>query len=162
MTAPIAEVTVENVDHVLTLIEKMPRRISRKHLRRATNQSAALLRKELRATAPKESGKLRKNIISKGRKAGRTYTKATVYVRAAERTQGREYGGQFMATGNTAGRAALDPKDSFYWRFVEYGTKYQPAQHFIRDAGKKMLDPVTRHIFAETERGIIEELRKAK
>ena len=151
-------VKIEGADELQNLMRTVQPRVRKKHLRRSTTQSAALVRDAVRKAAPVDTGKLRKNIRSKSRKGKRFYTKASVFINVADRTQGREISGKFMSTGNKG----ADKKDAYYWRFLEFGTKHQTAQPFIRPTAENMLRKVTAHIVSATRRGITEEVNKVK
>lgn len=151
-------VQLEGVDELIKFMKKAGPKLNGKHLRRATRQGAAMLRNEIRARAPSRTGRLMKNVVSLGRRSKRTYVKASVTVRVAQASQKRSVTGRFKR-GN---RGRDDPKDAFYWRFLEYGTKNMPAQPFIRPAAEAMFPKITRHVIQETNRGLREELQKAK
>ena len=151
---------LEGAKELERVLKRLPLNVQKKHLRRAVRQGAALVRNEARAAAPKRSGKLRKNIRSKGRRGKRFYVAASVFVNVAERTpQKREISGRFMSSGGDAD--AEDPKDAFYWRFLEFGTKRMSAQPFIRPAADRMFRRVVDHVVSETDRGVRSEIKRA-
>lgn len=150
---------LEGVEAITKAFKLLPPRMVKKHLRRSVNQGAALIRDLARQRAPVGTGKLRKNIISKGRRGKRTYLKSSVMIRVGPRTQQHDIAtGKFMGGGDFRN----DPKDSFYWRFIERGTKHFAAKPFIRPAVDSGFSRVVNKITKATTRGIINELQATK
>jgi HK97 gp10 family phage protein len=152
---------LQGADELLKAMRQVEPKLRKKHLRRAVTQGAAQVRNEVRRRAPVNTGRLKRNIISKGRRGKRTYVKSSVFVRTAEREQEHDIStGQFMATtGKKESRS--DPKDAYYWIFIERGTKHRPATPFIRPAVAAKFKPVVNHVINETNKGIRSEIRKA-
>lgn len=96
-------------------LTQLPKDIQAKALRNLATAGARELAKEVKARAPSDTGKLRRNIMVKSFKARNGRARAYVGI--------REQGG---------GKA--DPKDSFYWKFLEFGTSTIQARPFIRPA----------------------------
>ncbi|NDL70509.1 HK97-gp10 family putative phage morphogenesis protein [Vreelandella alkaliphila] len=83
--------------------------------RQGARAGAAVVRDEARRRAPKRTGKLAKNIVAvTARVSDQNRSSAGVRVRS----QGK----------------AADPKNAFYWKFVELGTSKMPPAPFIRPA----------------------------
>ncbi len=146
-------VNVGNLDH---LLRTLPRKMTNKHVRRATRQGAAMVRDRIKQIAPVRDrrnlgyrkgnrrpppGRLRRLVRSKGRRGKRTYTKASVFYP----TEG----------------AGHDRKNAFYWRFVNFGTRHMPPQPYIDVAAAQMFRPVVRHTVKEVNTGIRVEMRRA-
>lgn len=93
-------------------------------LRAATTAGAALLQREVIALAPERTGKLKRNILVRTLKSRRGDIGSGVYVSGSS-----PYG----AHSDTSMKAD-DPRNAFYWRFLELGTSTLPAHSFIRPA----------------------------
>ena len=109
MAAKVATVSVEGLPFVRRQLEDFLPKEARAILRRATLKIASRVRNDIRAAAPRVSGRLRKAIVSKRAGGSRDVPSAEVRI--------------------TQGRGAKH--DAFYWRFVEYGTKTAAAHPFI-------------------------------
>lgn len=150
---------IDGMAEVQRMLKTISPRITKKNLRRAVNQGAAIVGKEARRRAPKREGRLRRNIKWKRRKGKSTYAKSSVYVQVGERTQQHELStGHFMPG---SGSFKDDPKDAFYWRFIERGTKYIVARPFIRPAVSSKFRVVVNHVRDELTRGVRTEVRRA-
>ena len=103
---------VEGLPEIQRALERVAPRESRRILRRALGKMASDMRREIKASAPVDTGTLRRAIRSKLDRGSRESVEASVRI--------------------TTGRKARD--DAWYWRFVEYGTKKRPARHLIRQA----------------------------
>lgn len=126
------------LDQDLKLLSKVEQR---KSIKKGLRKGANLLRDETRRRAPVQTGKLKKNIVS-----GQRGNMAGVYIR----------GTNDEGTNSDTTMKADDPKNAFYWRFVEYGTSRSPAKPFIRPAFD------SKEVEAEKEviKGIMEDIDK--
>ncbi|WP_414440459.1 HK97-gp10 family putative phage morphogenesis protein [Burkholderia sp. 22PA0099] len=97
-------------------LQKLAKSQTRAVLRKATVAGAKVLAAGARKRAPKETGKLRKNIKAAALKQKDAPGLAVAGVRVS--TKG----------------GADSPTNAFYWRFVELGTRYSRAEPFIRPA----------------------------
>ena len=106
-------------------LEALSRAENNKVLRDATRAGAEVLKEEVKNRAPERSGKLKKNVVvvtQKGRRRG-------------EITSGVHIRGVNPDTGNSDNTMKADnPRNAFYWRFVELGTSNMPAHPFVRPA----------------------------
>jgi HK97 gp10 family phage protein len=107
-------------------LKEMPKRVARKHLRGSVAKGATLIRTEARNLAPVDTGEMRKDIQVKRERSPDNVASYSVFVRSGKKSR-------------LAGRARNVDKDSFYWRFLEFGTVKVAAQPFMRPAfeGKK-------------------------
>ena len=84
-----------------------------------------MLKEEVIARAPERTGKLKKNVVVLTQRSRRR----------GEITSGVHIRGRNMRTGNSDNTMkASDPRNAFYWRFVEMGTINMPAHPFVRPA----------------------------
>ncbi|MDI9093606.1 HK97-gp10 family putative phage morphogenesis protein [Providencia rettgeri] len=132
-------------------LELLSQAESNKVLRQATYAAASVLRDEVRAKAPKRTGKLARNIVASNqriRKKGEV--SAGVYVRGTNKA------------GNNSDNSmkAKDPRNSYYWRFLEDGTAKMPPQPFIRPAFDSKADAAAEFAINKLNQAIDEALRK--
>ncbi|WP_373657447.1 HK97-gp10 family putative phage morphogenesis protein, partial [Escherichia coli] len=94
-------------------------------LRDATRAGAEVLKEEVIDRAPVRTGKMRKNVVvltQKSRRKGEI--SSVVHIRGVN-----------PRTGNSDNTMKADnPRNAFYWRFVEMGTIKAPAHPFVRPA----------------------------
>lgn len=105
-------------------LELLSRAENNKVLRDATRAGAEVLRDEVIARAPRRTGKLAKNVVVVTQKARRRGEIASgVHIRGTS------------PTGNSDNTMkASNPRNAFYWRFVELGTINMPPHPFVRPA----------------------------
>lgn len=103
--------------------ERLSRSLQRKVAREAAMAGVRVARDAARAAAPKDTGRLERNIIARS-------------VRQSETPGGATAGVAVRGINNsgTSDRSMKtdDPKNAFYWRFVELGTSTAAANPFIR------------------------------
>jgi HK97 gp10 family phage protein len=106
-------------------LEMLSKAENNKVLRDATRAGAQVIREEVIAKAPVKTGKTRKNVVVVTQKSRRR----------GEISSGVHIRGVNPLTGNSdTSMRASDPKNAFYWRFVELGTVNAPAHPFVRPA----------------------------
>ena len=106
-------------------LELLSRAENNKVLRDATRAGAEVLKDEVVERAPERTGKLKKNVVVVTQKSRRR----------GEISSGIHIRGRNMRTGNSDNTMkASDPRNAFYWRFVEMGTVNMPPHPFIRPA----------------------------
>lgn len=103
-------------------LEGMAANVQRNTLRKAVSSGAAIIRNEAKALAPVDTGEMRRDIqMKRERTPDSQIATYAVYVRSGKKSR-------------LAGRARNVERDSFYWRFVEFGTSKMAAQPFMRPA----------------------------
>ncbi len=106
-------------------LEALSRAENNKVLRDATRAGAEVLKEEVIARAPVRTGKLKKNVVVVTQKSRRR----------GEISSGVHIRGVNPRTGNSDNTMkANNPRNAFYWRFVELGTANMPAHPFVRPA----------------------------
>ncbi|AOR64861.1 HK97-gp10 family putative phage morphogenesis protein [Pectobacterium wasabiae] len=106
-------------------LEKLSRAENNKVLRDATRAGADVLKEEVIDRAPVNTGKMRKNVVVVTQKSRRK----------GEISSGVHIRGVNPNTGNSDNKMkASNPRNAFYWRFVEMGTVNMPAHPFVRPA----------------------------
>lgn len=119
--------------------------VARKVVRQALRKIASTIRDAIAAAAPKLTGKLAENIaVTTAFSAARGIVKSRVIVR----TEGK----------------ASDPRNAFYWRFVNFGhltrpgksgaQHFVPGQPFVSSAGNAAQDYAADEFFSDLEAGI--------
>lgn len=104
-------------------LEQFSDRIARNALRGAVSAGAAIIRSEARRLAPKDTGEMVRDIMIKRAREVKGSGLITYHV--------------FVRTGKKsrmAGKKRNISRDSFYWRFVEFGTSKMSAKPFMRPA----------------------------
>lgn len=106
-------------------LEALSRAENNKVLRDATRAGAEVLKDEVIARAPVRTGKLKKNVVVVTQKSRRRGDISSgVHIRGVNPNSGN--------SDNTM--KANNPRNAFYWRFVEMGTANMPPHPFIRPA----------------------------
>ena len=106
-------------------LKKLGPKVAKNGLRRATSAGAAIVRNDARKRAPVDTGEMKRDIMMKREKDVRggdtTGAVYTVFVRSGKKSR-------------LAGKARNVERDSYYWKFVEFGTAKMPARPFLRPA----------------------------
>ena len=100
-------------------LETLSRAENNKVLRDATRAGAEVMRDAVVERAPERTGKLKKNVV--------------VLTQRSKR-RGEIISGVHIRGHSDNSMKASDPRNAFYWRFVELGTINMPAHPFIRPA----------------------------
>lgn len=125
-------------------------RTAKNTLRRAVSAGAAVVRNEARSRAPVDTGEMKKDIQMKREKdqrGGPLAARFSVFVRSGKKSR-------------LAGRARDVQKDSFYWKFVEYGTSKMPAQPFMRPSFESTKEEAVRVIGETLDQGVQQAARE--
>lgn len=131
-------------------LEALSKSQSRKVMRDATRSAATVFKDEAVKRAPRRTGKLAKNIVVMTQRDRNGDISSGVHVR-----------GTNPRTGNSDNKMkAGNPKNAFYWRFVELGTSNMAPVPFIRPAYDAKQDEATRVAFARANQAIDEALMK--
>lgn len=132
-------------------LELLSKAENNKVLRDATRAGAEVLKQEVENRAPVRTGKVKKNVVvvtQRGRRRG-------------EITSGVHIRGVNPRTGNSDTKMkASNPKNAFYWRFVELGTVDMPAHPFVRPAYDAKEAQATEAAFNRMNSAIDEVLSK--
>lgn len=86
-------------------------------MRSALNAGAQTIKKDVQARAPFNTGKMKKNVyVTRSRsESGPTQMTYIVGIRSGKKEE-------------------IKGRDAFYWRFLEFGTKFIAARPFLRPA----------------------------
>ena len=154
--AAAVELKLEGAAALRELLKQLPPAVGKKHMRRAIRQGIALVRNEIKTTAPVRTkvkqrgkgatrarpGRLRRLVRIKARRGKRGYLKVSLL---------------YPTEGD-----ANNPKNAFYWRFVEEGTRFMPGVHYIQRAADSNFQAIVRKVITETSNGVREEIAKAR
>lgn len=68
-----------------------------------------------------------------------------------------------IASGEIAGKGKANPGgDTFYWRFLEFGTQNIEAKSFMRDAMKESAQPAKDEFVKQYDKAVDRAIRRAK
>ncbi len=150
------EVKLQGVEELEKLLDQLPPRLRKKHWRRAIRRGIALVRDDIKQTAPMREpgtagknrpkpGRLRRLVRIRPRRPKRGYLKISLFYPVLKE----------LGTTN-------DPKNAFYWRFVVDGTRFMPANDFVKRSVDSKFTSVLATVIAETNAGVREEINKMK
>ena len=132
-------------------LETLSRAENNKVLRDATRAGAGVLRYEVIARAPLQTGMLKKKVVVMTQKARRR----------GEISSGVHIRGVNPNTGNSDNTMkASNPRNAFYWRFVEMGTSKMAAHPFVRPAFDVRQEEASRVALTRMNQAIDEVLSK--
>lgn len=132
-------------------LEALSRAENNKVLRDATRAGAEVLKEEVIDRAPVRTGKLKKNVVVVTQKSRRR----------GEISSGVHIRGVNPHTGNSDNSMKSDnPRDAFYWSFVELGTANMPAHPFVRPAYDTREEEAASAAIARMNQAIDEVLSK--
>lgn len=139
------------LDEIARDLETLSRAENNKVLRDATRAGAEVLREEVIQRAPERTGKMKKNVVILTQKARRR----------GEISSGVHIRGVNPRTGNSDNTMKTNnPRNAFYWRFVELGTVNMPAHPFVRPAFDTRQEQAAQAAMERMNRAIDEVLSK--
>ena len=139
------------LDEIARDLETLSRAENNKVLRDATRAGAEVLREEVIQRAPERTGKMKKNVVILTQKARHR----------GEISSGVHIRGVNPRTGNSDNTMkANNPRNAFYWRFVELGTVNMPAHPFVRPAFDTRQEQAAQAAMERMNRAIDEVLSK--
>lgn len=142
-------VRIEGLRELNRNLAKLDDRIARNVLNRSVSAGARVIRDEARMNAPIDEGNLKRNIISKKRRARKGQANWIVGVRGINE-----------ATGNSDNSMKTrDPRNSFYARFVEMGTSKSAPHPFMAPAYEAKRGAAVEAIKVSLREGIERESR---
>lgn len=132
--AESTKVTIEGLDPILAKLATMKEDMQDKALKSAVRGGASLIARNARKNAPELTGALKKNIRVQYAKKTSERTGDVMYrvgVRGGARSV-KTY--TFKTRFSSKGRTKTTGSDTFYWRFLEFGTAKMRAKPFLRKA----------------------------
>jgi HK97 gp10 family phage protein len=145
--AHIIEYAIVGLDAVRAKLLDMTPTIRRKYARKALRKGAEVVKKV--ATTPGIVPELLNPIYRRGRLARKPGTvRDAIAIRNSKDVNRTGDVGVFVnvrpAKGGERGR--YSPNDPFYWRFLEFGTKYMRKRPFLRVGGQQLEGQALREI----------------
>ncbi len=130
-------VMLRGLDGLLAALQALPPAVASKNggpARVALAKGAKVILEDARARAPKASGDMAKSLIMyrdrNPKKAGANER----YVIGVPRIKKKYANTKRNVRKGRQGKEYQIDGDTYYWRFIEFGTERQPAQPFIRPA----------------------------
>lgn len=162
MATPIR---VEGLDQLLKNMQQLPRELVSKNgglVRSALFKATKLVREEVRARAPVDTGNLQRNVIAvrdRDPKASGASERYVVAVRKKRYTKAAKEKAVKNKKGKINYRAS---GDAYYWRFVEFGTQNNRAQPFLRPGFEAQKGPAVDTFKDSLGTGIARVVRKMR
>lgn len=132
-----SSIKVQGLDQLLKNLEQLPQELVSKNgglVRTALFKATKRVRERARATAPRDTGNLSRNVIAvrdKEPRANGASERYVVTVRKKRWTKQAKERATRLQSGKIDYRRS---GDAYYWRWVEFGTATQRAQPFLRPA----------------------------
>lgn len=142
---------LEGFKELAEALRELGPRVARNTLRRAVSAGAVVIRNDARSRAPVDTGEMKKDIQVKRERDNRGLMVAnySVFVRTGKKSR-------------LSGAKRDVNKDSFYWRFVEFGTAKMAAQPFMRPAFEAKKEEAVARIGEVLDQGIQKAARELK
>ncbi|URJ84950.1 HK97 gp10 family phage protein [Pasteurella multocida] len=152
-------VKIKGLKQLQQAMDSLGRKTSNRIAVKAMRKGGAIVRDKARQNAPvlkenvshRRAGTLRKAISTRTKvsRGGKTHT--YIWVKGLSIKQVLKF------KDKTGKAGAYNPKDPFYWRFVEFGTSKMPAQPFLRPAFEQTKRQATKEIIETLHKEIIQE-----
>lgn len=155
-------VRVDGLKELQKAMQSLGRKTSNRIAVKAMRKGGAIVRDKARALAPvlKESvphrraGILRKSIQSRTKVGKNGRTDAYVWVKGISTKQVLKF------KKKSGKSSAYNPRDPFYWRYLEFGTSKMPARPFMRPAFQQSKEQAAQAIIDTLQQEIIAEAGK--
>lgn len=148
----MARTTLNGLDDILKNMESMRVGTKNKQIRKALRKALIPIRDQVKENAkkiddPETAEKIWRNVqIQSGKSTNKGEIKASVGIKGGAKKKGdkaRGVGG-----------------DTWYFRLIEYGTRFSPAIPFLRPAFEAKKTDAERIFTEEFRKGILEEIKK--
>lgn len=118
------KVEIRGAEELKARLEELSKRKMKNIARGYVTAAAAFLRDEIRSATPVDTGLLQRAIRAKRNRGEADVARASVFVSMKQRKPRKD----------GTSRVAKNGKEiaPFYWRFIEYGTRFRPARPFMR------------------------------
>lgn len=133
-------------------LKELGPRVARNSLRRAASAGATIIKDEARNLAPVDTDEMRRDIMVKRERENRDgglMASYSVFVRSGKKSR-------------LAGKRRNVQRDSYYWRFVEFGTSKMAAQPFLVPAFDMRKEDAIAAIGKSLREGIEKAAREGK
>ncbi|MBD1553632.1 HK97-gp10 family putative phage morphogenesis protein [Pseudomonas typographi] len=159
----MGEFKMQGVEGVVGKMRGLAPKLQRSGLKKSARRAMSIVRDAARAKAkaiddPATAEKIWKNIaVQESPKDSKREGGVVMRV-------GVMGGAQNLSLGGIAGKKTLKDNpggDTWYWRFIEFGTEHSRAEPFMRPALSENIDPVTERFATELSTEIDAALRGA-
>lgn len=152
-------VKVDGLQALSKAMGELGRKASNRISTKAMRKGGAIIRDNARAKAPelkkqvpnRKRGTVKKAITARTKIKGNGRTETIIWVKGLKTSQVLKFKGKSGRSG------AYNPKDPFYWRFLEFGTSKMPARPFLRPAFEQSKNQATKAIIETLRSEIIKE-----
>lgn len=128
---------LRGLDGLLSALQALPPAVASKNggpARVALARGAKVIRDDARARAPKDTGAMVANIVMQRDRQPQQSGANERYVVGVRGGARRYANTKRNARKGRAGKEYQTAGNTYYWRFIEFGTERQPAQPFLRPA----------------------------
>ncbi|TNH06632.1 HK97-gp10 family putative phage morphogenesis protein [Testudinibacter sp. TR-2022] len=155
-------VKVSGLKELQKAMGELGRKASNRIAVKAMRKGGAIVRDKARANAPvltenvphRKAGTVKKAISSRTKIGRNGKTNTYVWVKGLSTKQILKF------KGKTGKSGAFNPKDPFYWRFLEFGTSKMPAKPFMRPAFEQSKQQAAKAIIDTLRTEILKEGNK--
>lgn len=154
---------IQGLDAVIGKLKALEEEPRRKTTRFGLRKSANIIRDNARAHAERlDDPKTSQNIAANVAVAfDSRYSKRTGDLKMSVGVKGGAKGFA-AAVGELRGKGKANPGgDTFYWRFLEFGTENMAAQPFMRPAMDESIEPATNEFVKQFEKAIVRAIKRA-
>lgn len=147
-------IKIAGAAEALRLLRRLPVELQEKALQGAVRAGAKVVYDAAKALAPEDTGRLKRNIfLANGRKSD-VDAATLIGVRSPNAKQTARF------KRRTGLPASANPRDAFYWRFLEFGTSKMRARPFMRPAFDQNKEAAANTIITALRAGIETAFRK--
>lgn len=155
-------VKINGLNELQKAMNALGRKVSNRIAVKAMRKGGAIIRDKARANAPvlkekvphRKAGTLKKAIQSRTKVGKNGKTNTYVWVKGLSTKQILKF------KDKTGKGSAYNPRDPFYWRFIEFGTSKMPARPFLRPAFEQSKAKAAEEIITTLHDEIIREGHK--
>ena len=137
---------IEGLDQIVKAMEQMADEIKGDPLRASLRKGVLPILNDARDRAPRDSGRLERNILS------RPIPPKDMPANFSD--------GQEVFVRSSRRKSKDDETNAWYWRFVEFGTKFVPARPFMRPAADSKRNQAMREFTDEMRKQVERTARR--
>lgn len=126
-------IKVEGLKELQAALNQLPLEIQRRPLRSAVSAAAKVIVDDAKRRVPVKTGNLQKSIIRYRSRSESAVGRETFSV-AVKKGKQKYADTKRNRRLRRVGKSYQTAGEAFYWRFLEFGTKFMPAKPFLRPA----------------------------
>lgn len=149
----MASITVSGLDEIGRALKDFPQIIGQKYLRRATFTAAALIESDAISRAPVRTGALRDHIAIFKRSSDGNTAHYAIGVRGIRLNRKIKKVLRILRRAN--GTRTAIAGDTYYWKYLEFGTAKMAARPFLRPAFEAQKEAATQVFRTSLAEGVI-------